>query len=67
MDAKISNSDEMKNVLEDAEKNQDDWDVDSFDTAPKINLDDYNGNYAVSKNINDITKLFVFVANTYVD
>ena len=31
----------LKNVLEDAEKNQDDWDVDSFDTAPKINLDDY--------------------------
>ncbi len=28
-----------------------------------INRDDYNGNYAVSKNINDITKLFVFVAN----
>ena len=34
----------LKNVLEDAEKNQDDWDVDSFDTAPKINLDDYNVN-----------------------
>ncbi len=31
----------LKKVLEDAEKNSDDWDMDSLDTAPKINLDDY--------------------------
>ena len=31
----------LKQVLEDADKNSDDWDLDSLDSAPKINLDDY--------------------------
>lgn len=31
----------LKKVLEDADKNSDDWDLDSLDSAPKINLDDY--------------------------
>lgn len=31
----------LKQVLEDAEKNSDEWDLDSLDSAPKINLDDY--------------------------
>lgn len=31
----------LKQVLEDAEKDSDKWDFDSFDSAPKINLDDY--------------------------
>ena len=31
----------LKQVLEDAEKDSDKWDFDSLDSAPKINLDDY--------------------------
>ena len=31
----------LKQVLEDADKNSDEWDLDSLDSAPKINLDDY--------------------------
>lgn len=31
----------LKQVLEDAEKNSDKWDFDSLDSAPKINLEDY--------------------------
>ena len=31
----------LKQVLEEADKNSDDWDLDSLDSAPKINLDDY--------------------------
>ncbi len=31
----------LKQVLEDAEESDDDWDMDSLDTAPKISLDDY--------------------------
>lgn len=31
----------LKQVLEDADKNSDDWDLDSLDSAPKINLEDY--------------------------
>ena len=31
----------LKQVLEDADKNSDDWDLDLLDSAPKINLDDY--------------------------
>lgn len=31
----------LKQVLEDAEKESDKWDLDSLDSAPKINLDDY--------------------------
>ena len=31
----------LKQVLEDAEKDSDKWDFDSRDSAPKINLDDY--------------------------
>lgn len=31
----------LKQVLEDADKDSDDWDLDSLDSAPKINLDDY--------------------------
>lgn len=31
----------LKQVLEDADKNSNDWDLDSLDSAPKINLDDY--------------------------
>lgn len=34
----------LKDALDEAEKNQDDWDMDSFDTAPTINLDDYKTN-----------------------
>lgn len=50
----------LKNVLEDAEKNQDDWDVDSFDTAPKINLDDYktdNSSTDFDDALNEIYKI----------
>lgn len=31
----------LKQVLEDADKNSDEWNLDSLDSAPKINLDDY--------------------------
>lgn len=31
----------LKQVLEDADKNSDEWVLDSLDSAPKINLDDY--------------------------
>ena len=31
----------LKQVLEEADKNSDEWDLDSLDSAPKINLDDY--------------------------
>lgn len=31
----------LKQVLEDADKNSDEWDLDSLDSAPKINIDDY--------------------------
>lgn len=31
----------LKNALEDAEENEDDWDLDNIDKAPKISLDDY--------------------------
>ena len=46
--------------MEDAEKNQDDWDVDSFDTAPKINLDDYktdNSSTDFDDALNEIYKI----------
>lgn len=31
----------LKQVLEDVDKNSDEWNLDSLDSAPKINLDDY--------------------------
>lgn len=44
----------LKSILEDAQKNEDDWNFDSLDEAPKINLDDYNS----SDDFDDFDKMF---------
>ena len=46
--------DNLKNALEDAEKNEDDWDLDNIDKAPKISLDDYKS----KNNLNDFDDMF---------
>ena len=44
----------LKNALEDADKNEDDWDLDNIDKAPKISLDDYKS----KNNLNDFDDMF---------
>ncbi len=44
----------LKNILEDAQKNEDDYDFESLDSAPKINLDDYKS----SDDFDDFDKMF---------
>lgn len=46
--------DNLKSALDEAEKNEEDWDLDSIDKAPKINLDDYKS----SDDINDFDDMF---------
>lgn len=55
----------LKNVLEDAEKNEDDWDLDSLDTAPKVNLDDYktSDDLDFDSMLDDIYKIVDAVSN----